>query len=446
MNLFIFHNDLRLYDNTALSLAIENGPTIPIFIFTPTQIGSDNKYRSQMAINFMCNCLVELDKQLRKKSSKLHVYYGDTIKIISKLLDNYDFKAIYSNSNYTPFAVKRDNSIKNLCKQYQIPFICVEDYALFPVGSIKTSNGQFYKKFTPYYNIAVNTNVSKSLKYSIRNLKKISNGSVSIMDYGDSNYDLGGRKQALKILDNIDKFKNYSTQRDILAINTTQLSAYIKFGCISIREAYWSFKKTDPDLVKQLIWRDFYINLVWGYPYILVGKNRNFKQKYSLVKWKRGNSVIFQKWCQGKTGFPIVDASMRQLNISGWMHNRGRLIVAWFLTKIMGWHWEEGELYFATKLRDYDPAQNNGGWQFCSGSGVDTDQYFRQFNPWSHSKKFDPDGTYIKHWIPELKKVLAKDLHQWDKSYNKYPTISYPKPMINYEKAKIKIKKIYGYK
>jgi len=434
-----------LQDNNGLYEAISNGKTIPVFIFTPEQIGQINKYRSQNSINFMCESLKELDSDLKKYGSKLHTYFGNTTKVIAKLIGQIKPTGIYCNANYTPYAKKRDNEIAKLCDAKNIEFCQFEDYGLLPIGSVKSANGT-YKKFTPYYNAAKNKKVAKPKKYNIHNLAKISGGNYPITKfYKKHNLPMfGGRKNSLKIISNMSKFGKYGTTRNILAINTTELSAFLKFGCISAREVYHSISNKSGDLVKQLFWRDFFMNLVDGYPHILNGPRfkRNFKQKYNTVKWQTNQSLQFKKWCQGQTGYPIVDAAMTQLNTIGWMHNRGRLIVAWFLTKILGIHWELGEQYFATKLRDYDPAQNNGGWQFCAGSGVDTDQYFRQFNPWAHSEKYDPNGEYIKKWLPILKDVKPKDLHKWDQSWQNY-NIKYPKPIVNYEDAKNKVRKIY---
>lgn len=437
MNLFIFHNDLRLVDNTGLKAAMDAGKTMPVFIFTPQQIGSTNIYRSKNAIEFMTRSLVELDGELRKHKSRLHVFYGDTNTMVKRLIKKHKITAVYSNRNYTPFAIERDKQLKKLCDQLKVTFHEFEDYVLYPIDSVSTSSGA-YKKYTPFLNAVSGRKVNKPQKYTIKNL--IATHSDEMSKGGQ----LGGRSQALELLKKVNS--NYGKTRNLPHLDTTHLSAYIKFGCVSPREVYYEFKKHSHDLVKQLIWRDFYIHLVYGYPHVLVGKNRNFKQKYSDVKWTRltpANKRIFLKWCNGQTGFPIVDASMKQLNKTGWMHNRGRLIVAWFLTKVMGWHWMYGERYFATRLIDYDPAVNNGNWQFCAGSGVDTDQYFRLFNPWAQSEKYDKEALYIKKWLPQLKAIPAKHLHNWDKHWNEHK-VRYPKPMLDYEKSKERIKDVYG--
>lgn len=437
MNIFIFHNDLRLHDNTGLHAAIKAGKTIPIFVFTPEQIGQQNKYRSQVAIDFMCGALKHLDTELRKHGSRLHVFYGQTHSIVRQIIRQYKIAGVYCNQNYTPFSIERDKAVEKVCKSSKVSFNHSEDYLLFPIGSITTAGG-VYKKFTPYFEASKKHKVAPIANYRLTNLTKVTIGNVSIKKF---------LKNPPLMKENLGGFKSvpsYAKTRNTPSIDTTHLSVYIKFGCVSIREVYHWAKLQPRDLAKQLVWRDFYANIVWEYPKVL--SQRNFKEKANKIHWIQltpTNKKYFISWCEGKTGFPIVDAAMRQLNSSGWMHNRGRLISAWFLTKVMGWHWKYGERYFAIKLIDYDPAQNNGNWQFCAGSGVDTDQYFRQFNPWLQSEKYDADAKYIKKWVPELARIPAKDLHQWYVKHQNYK-VKYPAPMIDYEKQKDKIRHIYG--
>ena len=226
--------------------------------------------------------------------------------------------------------------------------------------------------------------------------------------------------------------------RNILKCNTSILSAYIKFGCISIREVYHFFKDTfglSSELIRQLIWRDFYAHVLFAYPNVL-DKSSN------KIKWMK-NKGYFDKWCSGNTGFPIIDACMRQLNNTGWMHNRGRLVTSCFLVKTLLLDWREGEKYFANKLIDYDVASNNGNWQWISGTGVDSMPYFRTFNPWTQSENYDNDAEYIKQWVPELNDVEPKDIHNWDEMYKKYKDINYPKPIVEFRKQRIKSLELY---
>jgi deoxyribodipyrimidine photo-lyase len=444
MNLFIFHNDLRLQDNIGLSEALKDGKVIPVFIFTPTQIGKQNPYRSQNAINFMCEALINLDDELREHSSQLHVFYGNTHSVVEGLIKKYKITGVYSNMNYTPFAIERDAAVAGVCKKHKVEFIECEDFGLFPIGSITTGDG-VYRKFTPYYNAASKHKVPEPISYKFSNLTKIKSGNRPLINKfktglarikdrkGNLDFE-GKRKYGLNLLHSAAKHTHYDRDRNILAIRSTEMSCYIKFGLVSIREVYHVFKKTNADLVKQLIWREYYMNLVWAYPYILQGKNRNLNERERKVNWRSltpSNSRLFIAWCKGKTGCPIVDAAMTQLNTTGYMHNRGRLITGWYLVKILGFNWIYGERYFATQLRDYDPAQNNGGWQFVAGS---QDSYYRGFNYMLQSAKYDPDAYYIKNWLPELNSIPAKHLHEWENYYTEYPKVKYPKPIITYDK------------
>jgi len=435
MNLFIFHNDLRLVDNIGLSECLKSGKVIPIFVFTPTQIGKQNPYRSQNAINFMCECLEELDAELRKHGSQLHVYYGNTHTIVEGLIKKHKITEVHSNMNYTPFAIERDAAIANVCKKHNVEFVESEDFGLFPIEHIKTGGG-VYRKFTPYYEAVLKHKVPDPISYSLSNLTKIKSGNKSLIGRfktGKSRFP-GGRKYPTLTLKRIKTgLKHYDKERNILDIRTTEISCYIKFGCVSVREVYRVFKKTNADLVKQLIWREYYMNIVWAYPYVLQGPNRNLNERERKVHWKSlnpSNSKLFIAWCKGKTGCPIVDAAMTQLNTTGYMHNRGRLITGWYLVKILGFNWIYGERYFAMQLRDYDPAQNNGGWQFVAGS---QDSYYRGFNYMLQSAKYDPNAMYIKKWLPVLGKIPPKHIHEWENHYMEYK-VNYPKPIITYDK------------
>lgn len=249
----------------------------------------------------------------------------------------------------------------------------------------------------------------------------------------------GGRNNALKILHNISHFNTYERTRNIMHLNTTNLSAYLKFGCISIREAYHYFVeklgKKHP-LVRQLIWREFYYHLGYGF---IERFGKSLKPRYDRIKWGNKNSW-FKKWKEGKTGFPIIDACINQLNITGFMHNRGRLIVSSFLIKNLMINWKYGEKYFARKLVDYDVLVNQGNWQWSSGSGADSQPFFRVFNPSLQSEHYDKDALYIKKWLPQLKDIEPKHLHEWETYYSEYnlKEINYWEPMVSYIDSKKK--------
>jgi deoxyribodipyrimidine photo-lyase len=250
----------------------------------------------------------------------------------------------------------------------------------------------------------------------------------------------GGRTNALKTLKTALKTqKHYSQTHNDLSKNTTLLSAYIKFGCVSIREVYYAFKGNH-DLIRQLYWRDFYSQIMYHFPRVL---NQALKPNYNKIKWPK-NEKWFKAWTQGLTGFPVVDAGMRQLITTGWLHNRSRLIVASFLVKTLLINWKKGEKFFAQQLVDYDPANNNGNWEWIMGGGADSQPFFRIFNPWEQGKHFDPECVYIKEWIPELRDLDPKVIHQWDTEWENYKSIDYVKPICDYKKQKELVLKLYN--
>jgi deoxyribodipyrimidine photo-lyase len=455
VSIFIFRRDLRLSDNIGLMKALkESKVVVPVFIFTPEQL-IKNKYKSDNAVQFMMESLEDLDKDLRGKNSRLFYFFGTPHGIINKLITKLDADAVYVNMDYTVYSTERDIKISEVCKKHDIELISSEDYLFHPVGSVRTGSDTVYTKFTPYFNKAKSKKVPNFTKNSRSNYYSKTKDIVGefkgkkdkFYKYNDSIAVNGGRDNALKILRGIKQFKSYNKDRNTLHMNTTRLSAYIKFGNVSIREVYHVFKDKlggDNDLIKQLFWREFYFNISYYYPHTL-GKlktNRNFNKKYNKVSWMNLNkATVDQKkkwtaWVEGETGYPAVDACMRELNETGYMHNRGRLIVASFLTKNLMWNWEDGEMYFSNKLIDYDPSVNNGNWQWVSSSGVDSQPYFRVFNPWTQSERFDKETIYIKHWIPELKDVPAKHIHKWNEYWEEYDDVDYPEPIVDHSKTR----------
>ena len=438
-SVFIFTRDLRLSDNTTLLNLLENSETvIPIFIFNPKQI-ANNEYKSENAIRFMCESLEELDDALRKYKSRLFYFYDDPNNIIDHLLKDKDIKCVGINKDYSPFAVKRSDKILKLCDKYEVDFISLDDYLLTGTDtSVTKADGTIYVKFTPFYRVAKKAKVNKPIinKYKnyLNNKNKLNKEyNKDIHDLYNTNddykpYSIGGRSHALKILNNINNFNNYNTERDIPIEETTHLSAYLKFNVVSIREVYYAFKKKlsiNNKLFVQLYWRDFYMLIIKHYPHVV---GHPMKEKYN-IKWK-ANTAYFNKWKTGKTGIPIVDAGMRQLNQTGWMHNRVRMIVADFLIKILHIDWQLGEKYFAQNLVDYDIAQNNGNWQFIASTGTDSQPYFRIFNPWRQIEKFDHDCEYIKKWVPELANLDDKIIRNWNTEYDNKHDTKYVKPIV----------------
>jgi len=441
--LFIFRRDLRLVDNKGLIYAIENFDNIiPIFIFTPEQITDKNKYKSNNCIQFMIESLIELNDELKKYKSKIHFFYGDNTKVLKKIIKTINVINIVFNKDYTLYAQKRDKDIEKLCKKKNINCVMTEDYLLMPIGTFDKKDGEPYTVFTPFKNNGLKQKVDQAKKIKIKNLTKTNKLDESgIVEYeiNDNIAVNGGRNNALKILKKIKNFNKYNKERNTLKIPTTMLSAYIKFGCVSIREVYWKLKEefgTKNDLIGQLFWREMYYYVAYYFP--KVQKSNSFIEKYDKIKWK-WSKKNYDAWCNGETGFPVVDACMNELNTTGFMHNRGRLITSNFLNRMLGTDWRHGEKYFAQKLVDYDPIVNNNNWMWVSSAGIDPKPYFqRLFNPILQAQKFDPDAEYIKKWLPNLKNIPAKHLLDWEKHHHEYDlkSINYVKPIINYEEAR----------
>lgn len=441
--IFIFRRDLRLIDNTGLNYAMSNYENIiPIFIFTPEQVTNTNTYRSENAIQFMIESLVELNDELVQKDLRLYMFTGDNLTVLENIFTQLTVDNVIFNMDYTPYAIKRDKSIHQLCDKHNINCSQIEDYLLREIGVMNKKDGEPYTVFTPFKNNGLKIPIEKPSKQRIKNIVKIKleNAKGPIKHKMNKNILVhGGRKAGLKRLLKIKEHNNYDDNRNMLSEPTSLLSAYIKFGCISIREVYWMIRDElgiNSQLLAQIFWREFYYYIAYYYPHVLRGKN--FNPKYDNIVWK-WSKKHFNAWCTGNTGYPIVDAGIRELLHTGYMHNRARLITSNFLNRILGMDWRHGEQYFAQKLTDYDPAVNNGNWGWISSTGTDPKPYFqRLFNPWLQSKKYDPDAEYIKKWLPNLQNIPANELHNWEKHYNHYDLsdIQYCKPIVDYVTAR----------
>lgn len=449
-SLFIFRRDLRIEDNTALINALKSSEkVIPIFIFNYEQICKrKNNYFSENAFEFMINSLKELNNEFKNINFKLYFFLGENQDIIKKLIKKEKINAIFINKDYTLFSKKRDNEIKKICEKEKIDLNEFDDLLLTPLDKALKKDKTPYTIFTPFYKLTKNFSIKLPQKNNFRNYynKKITSEiKIEEIRY-DKNKKIkiqGGRKEGLNLLKNAKKMFEYNSKRDFPFLDfTTHLSAHHKFGTISIRESFFSLKENET-LLRQLYWRDFFTQIAFHFPKVF---GKSFKEKYENIDWiKNENDKNFIAWKNGLTGFPIVDAGMRELNTTGYMHNRLRMITASFLTKDLHIDWRLGEKYFAQKLVDYDPCVNNGSWQWCASTGCDAQPYFRIFNPWLQQQKFDKNCLYIKKWIPELKNFSIKEIHNWhkiNKSIN-----NYPKPIVDHKiQTKItlfKFKKIY---
>jgi len=454
--LFIFHRDFRITDNIGLLEASSQCKRVyTCFIFTPEQVGKSNDYRSDNAIQFMIESLEDLRKSIQSKNGELIILHGDHKKSVAELAKTLNINCVFFNKDYSPYAVERDNEIIEYCKRHQINCLPQSDYYLYEPGTVLNGSGGFYKKFTPFYEQVLKIEIKKSTKRTITNLSKttleiensitLRNAFSKFTHNNDTIAVNGGRQWAKQMLArSLITQANYSNEHDFLFNPTSGLSAPIKFGCISVREVYDAFKQkfgAKSDIIRQLIWREFYAHVLYGYPDVL---GQSYQPSYRKIKW-RTSERDFHAWKNGETGFPVVDACMHQLNETGYMHNRGRMIVANFLVKTLLLDWRLGERYFAQKLVDYDPASNNGNWQGISGTGVDLKPYFRDMNPWIQSAKFDKDCVYIKKWVPELANVEPRDIHKWYIMCNdtKYHKTRYYTPIVDYDEQKKKMLELY---
>ena len=460
--LFIFRRDLRLIDNKGLNYALNNFKNvIPIFIFTPEQV-QNNQFKSDNAVQFMIESLLDLDIELHKHKSILNFFYGDNLEVLKFIAQNINLECVVFNQDYTPYSIKRDKQISDYLQNLKIKCKTFEDYLLSPIGTFNKKDGKAYTIYTPFKNNVLKEKIDKpdeNLKYQNLtqmidindqlqlNIKKHKNIELlnkeelfKFIETKNENILVkGGRHNALKMLNFTLTIQKYEENRNKLSFNTSHLSAYIKFGNLSIREIYHKFKETfgiDSGLIAQLIWREFYYYIAYYFPRVLEGEN--FVSKFDNIVWSDNNDY-YLKWCKGETGFPVVDAGMRELNKTGYMHNRTRLITSNFLNRMLGMDWKKGELYFAQKLTDYDPSVNNGNWQWISSVGVDPKPFNqRLFNPFLQSNKFDENCEYIKKWIPSLQNVPNKHLHEWEKYYKLYnlKDIEYVKPVVDYSEAR----------
>lgn len=425
-NVLVIHTrDLRYLDNALYKIP---GNITSCFIFTHEQIDDNTSYFSNPAFAFMLDSLKELEDDLKKHDIKLHYLHGPLKKTVVDLLDKNSFTDVVISKDYTAFAKHRESVINDICEKTDVKFHCVENHYLCMLSK---DDKNVYKKYTPYNHkvlqyIKSNPDVTDILKYktSASSTKLNSSYKVDIKDMyeilPEQKVDtiIGGRSHALEILRKAKSYSQYSTIRDDLSLETTHLSAYLKFGCVSIRETYHAFIAIK-SFVNELIWRDFYAVILDSRPDLVDYKtedNQPFNLHYRNIKWndisKEPYKSQFKAWKTAKTGYPIIDAAITELRETGYMHNRCRMIVASFLTKVLMIDWREGERFFAQRLVDYDPASNNGGWQWCAGSGVDAQPYFRIFNPAEQHKKHDSKSEYVKKWLPHLKNKTHKEILQ----------------------------------
>lgn len=447
LGVFIHRRDIRIEDNTALNKSLrECDQVIPIFIFNQNQCDKNkNPYFGEHSFSFLIKSLQELETHYSSHKSQLHFFLGNPLEVLQTLHKSIHFDALYWNCDYTPFSVKRDADIESWAHENKIAVVSCHDACLVTPGSVLKGDGTPYTVYTPFYKSASQHTVNEPQQLTRRTLysnafqTNHSTTLTTIIKRFIPNHEQvqlrlltkGGRQEALSLLNDALKLTDYKTVRDFPSIKgTSYLSSHHKFGTISMREHFHAVIKVfpaDSQYVKELYWRDFYYHIAHHFPHVF---GKEFQAQYQMLEWSQ-NEALFQKWCEGKTGFPIVDAGMRQLNQTGYMHNRVRMIVASFLTKDLHLDWRLGERYFAQKLTDYDPCVNNGSWQWAASTGCDAQPYFRIFNPWLQQKRFDSDCEYIKTWVNELKDVDNDLIHDED-----VPKGNYIQPIVVHKDEK----------
>ncbi len=401
MNIFWFRRDLRLKDNAGLYHALKSGgEVLPVFIFDRS-ILDQLEDKTDKRVLFIYETIAALKVELQAMGSDLKVHFGQPVEVFARLVKQYQPEAVYTNRDYEPYALQRDRDVQGLLQQKGIRFHTFKDHVIFEKDEVLKEDGTPYTVFTPYSKKWLTKLTSFYLKpYPTEQYfnRFIQVDAVPLLTLES----LGFVRTVFPFPPKITTtgiIKHYADNRDIPSLDgTSRLSIHFRFGTVSIREKAAAGKDLSDKWLNELIWRDFYSQILAHFQHVVKGA---FKPVYDKIQW-RNDEKEFQLWCEGRTGYPIVDAGMRELNTTGFMHNRVRMIVASFLTKHLLIDWRWGEAYFAEKLLDFELASNNGGWQWAAGSGVDAAPYFRVFNPYLQTERFDPQHLYIKRWIPEF--------------------------------------------
>ena len=412
MNIFWLRRDLRLADNTALNAALNSGEKVqPIFIFDTKIINELDE--DDARITFIYEQLEKIHFELLTYGSSLKIFFGNPSMIWQEIVNKVTVHGVYVNRDYEPYGIKRDISIKKELQKKHIPFYSFKDQVIFEQDEIIKKDGTPYTVYTPFKNKWLEKfNKNKNYTAPITNVNQFLKSNYAF----PSMEDIGFIPSKIKVTDYTPSFvPDYEANRNFPSLDkTSKIGPHLRFGTLSIRAIVNDVKDKSQTYLNELIWREFFMQILWHFPKVVCN---NFKPKYNGIEW-RNNQEEFQKWCKGKTGFPIVDAGMRELNETGFMHNRVRMIVASFLCKHLLIDWRWGEAYFAKKLLDYELSSNNGNWQWSAGTGCDSAPYFRVFNPHEQIKKFDSNHTYIKKWV--------KDINE----------LTYPYPMVDHAHAR----------
>ena len=410
ISIFWYRRDLRLEDNTGLFKALnENENILPIFIFDDSIL--DELPEDDARVNFIYESLSKINKQLNNHHASLQILKGQIDDVWEKLVTTYDIQKVYLNKDYEPYAIKRDQKIKEFLNSNGIEMKTFKDQVIFEEHEIVKADGKPYTVFTPYKRKWLEnfTKVNLNLLVNFDNFYK------KIIDFPSLNQ-LGLKNSPLKVKNySLKNVSTYSETRNFPNLDSTSyLSPHLRFGTISVRQIITELENKSETFLSELIWREFFMQIIFHFPHVVT---KNFRPKYDGIKWVN-NKEDYDNWCQGKTGYPLVDAGMRQLNETGYMHNRVRMVTAGFLCKHLLIDWRYGEAYFAKKLLDYELSSNNGNWQWAAGTGCDAAPYFRIFNPIEQLKKFDKTLTYTKKWVKD------------------FDTLEYPKPIVDHKYAR----------
>jgi deoxyribodipyrimidine photo-lyase len=424
INLCWLRRDLRLLDHAALYHALKSAnPVVPVFVFD-TNILNDLEDKHDRRVTFIHDTLEDLQMKLSKLGATLDIYYGTPQQAFEHWITQYDVREVFTNIDYEPYAVKRDADIAKQLNEKNIGFHQYKDQVIFDRNEILKDNGQPYTVFTPYskkwktqlndYSLQAYPTEKYFRNFFKQKIKKVPSLRAIGFAAGDRGF------PSVRVKDSV--IRNYDKTRDLPGVEgTTHIGLHLRFGTVSIRELADRANHLNETFLGELIWRDFFQMIIWHFPHVL---QHSFRREYDNIQW-RNNEQEFQQWCDGQTGYPIVDAGMRELNTTGFMHNRVRMITASFLTKHLLIDWRWGEAYFAKKLLDYDLAANNGNWQWAAGCGCDAAPYFRVFNPTLQTQRFDPSFEYIKKWVPEFQEL------------------TYVKPMVVHEQARKRVLEVY---
>lgn len=436
--LFIFRRDLRLDDNSALIAALrQSGAVLTVFIADERLLKPERTFANA----FLGQALASLQGQIQQRGGELCVLAGDALACVEQLIDQENIDAIFTNRDYTPYARKRDDLLKQCCAERGIAVHSYADQLLLEPEQALKRDGTPYTVFTPFYRNAAQFPIAVPRSCPQKGWARPERiRGLSIEAVIPVAFDRETLVDPEQILHNSSAFRAYEQERNFPALDkTTHLSAHLKFGSCSVRQVYHSIKKaqgSDHALLRALFWRDFFTHIAWHFPYVF---GQPFRRQYQTLQWSTA-TAHFAAWREGRTGFPIVDAGMRELNATGFMHNRVRMIVASFLVKQLHINWQRGERYFSEKLVDYDPGVNNGNWQWTASTGCDAQPWFRIFNPWLQQKKFDPECDYIKTWVPELRTCDISQIHSPERA----AVHGYPAPIVHHAAAVAITKQIYG--